>query len=173
MGSFSPAWAVELSTRPSRFHLGLILVLHTLALLALQQAGGLPWPLRLALAGVVLLSAALAWRRERRRGESLREAGEEWWLESRGRRGMVRLVRARTWRYLVVADFEGEWQSRRWREHLVVWPDAVSPDDFRRLRVRLRCGPVPGRPVAGPGKPAPEGKGARSRKREPARNAPA
>ena len=148
----SPAWVVELATRPSRFQQGLTLLLHALALLALQQAGGLPWPLRLALAGGVLLSAVLAWRGERRRGEFLREAGEEWWLECRGRRGMVRLTRARTWRYLVVVDFAGEWQGRRWREQLVLWPDAVAPDDFRRLRVRLRCGPVPGRPEEAPGK---------------------
>lgn len=154
----STAWVVELATRPSRFHQGLTLALHALALLALQRAGGLPWALRLALAGGVLLSAWLALRAERRRGEFLREAGEEWWLERGGRAGMVRLTRARTWRYLLVVEFAGEWQGRRWREHLVIWPDAVAPDDFRRLRVRLRCGPLPGRPDPSTGKrrhPAP------------------
>lgn len=155
MTSFSPAWVVELATRPSRFQQCLTLALHALALLALQQAEGLPWPLRLVLAGGVVLSAALGVRSERRRGEFLREAGDEWWLECRGRSGMVKLSRARTWRYLVVAEFEGEWQGRRRREHLVLWPDAVAPDDFRRLRVRLRCGPVPGRREAEPRKVRP------------------
>lgn len=151
----STAWVVELATRPSRFQQGLTLLLHSLALLALLRAGGLPWPPRLALALLVALAAVLAVRAERRRREYLREAGEEWWLESRGRSGMVRLVRARTWRYLVVVDFAGEGQGRRRRERLVIWPDAVAPDDFRRLRVRLRCGPLPGRPDAATGKRRP------------------
>lgn len=147
----STAWAVELATRPSRFQQGLTLLLHSLALLALLQSGGVPWPLRLVVGALVVLAAVLSLRAERRRREYLREAGEEWWLECNGRSGMMRLVRARTWRYLVVAEFAGEWQGRRRREHLVIWPDAVAPDDFRRLRVRLRCGPLPGRPDAATG----------------------
>lgn len=154
MASSSPAWAVELATRPSRFHQGLILVLHALALLALLQAGGLPAWLRLAVATAVLASAWLAWRGERGRGDILREVGEQWWLEGGDHRGMATLVRARAWRYLVVMDFAGEWQGRRWRRQLVIWPDAVAPDDFRRLRVRLRCGAVPGRPAIGPSRTA-------------------
>lgn len=148
MASSSPAWVVDLATRPSRFFQSLVLLLHGLALLALLQAAGLPAPVRLLLAAVVAGMAAAQLRHERRQALRLREAGEEWWLERPGRRGMARLVRARTWRWLVVMELAGEWQGRRWREPIVVWADAVAPDDFRRLRVRLRCGAKPGAPAA-------------------------
>lgn len=141
MSSFSPAWAVDLDTRPSRVHRRLILLLHLLAGLAVLQAGGLAWLLRGPLLLAIAAAGAIAWR-EAGTGElRLREAGEEWWLDTGARRGMVQLRRGRAWRWLVVMEFRGEWQGRPWREHVVVWPDAVPVDDFRRLRVRLRCAP--------------------------------
>lgn len=157
MTSFSPVWAADLHLQPSRLRRGLGLGLHGLALLALLQAGGLPWLLRLALTLAVLAAAALDWLGEGGRlpGNSrlhrytlwakpslrLREVGEEWWLDTGVRRGMVTLRNGRAWRWLVVMEFAGEWQGQRWRQRVVVWPDAVAADDFRRLRVRLRCGP--------------------------------
>ncbi|HEX4870106.1 MAG TPA: protein YgfX [Moraxellaceae bacterium] len=163
MSSFSTAWAVDLDTVPSRFHRHLILVAHLLAGLALLQAGGLAWPWRVLLALAVALVAVPGWRAAGRARWRLREVGEEWWLDSGARQGMVRLRRARVWRWLVVMEFRGEWQGRSWRERVVVWPDAVAPDDFRRLRVRLRCAPqapregatrrragAPAAPAAGP-----------------------
>lgn len=149
MNSSSPAWRVDLGTTPSRFFLRLSLALHGAALFALFQTGA-GWALRLALGVVIIAAAALAWRAERRRTVILREAGEEWWLDNGRRRGMVRLRRSSVWRYLVVMEFAGDPEGRRWRERVVVWPDAVAPDDFRRLRVRLRCGPRPRPPVAAP-----------------------
>lgn len=142
MDSFSPAWRVDLGTSPSRFFIRLSLVLHGAALLALGQTG-LDWSLRLALGLGIGVAATLAWRAERQRSVILREAGEEWWLDNGCRRGMVRLRRSSVWRYLVVMEFAGDPEGRRWRERVVVWPDSVAPDDFRRLRVRLRCGTRP------------------------------
>lgn len=146
MNSSSPAWRVDLGTTPSRFFLRLSLALHGAALLALCQAdtGGV---LRLALGLGIVAAAVLAWRAERQRTVILREAGEEWWLDNGCRHGMVQLRRSSVWRYLVVMEFAGEPEGRRWRERVVVWPDSVAPDDFRRLRVRLRCGKRP-RPTA-------------------------
>ncbi len=142
MDSSSPAWRVDLGTLPSRFFIRLSLALHGAALLALGQAGT-GGVLRLALGLGIVAAAALAWRAERRRTVILREVGEEWWLDNGRRRGMVKLRKSSVWRYLVVMDFAGDPDGRRWRERVVVWPDAVAPDDFRRLRVRLRCGKRP------------------------------
>lgn len=140
MSSSSPTWDVDLVLGPSRFFLGLCAALHGAALLALAQSD-LPAGLAPGLAFLVLVAAALALRAELARAARLRAVGEEWWLESGGRRGMVRLRRGRAWRWLVVMDLEGEWQGRRWRERVVAWPDAVMPDAFRRLRVQVRCAP--------------------------------
>lgn len=140
MSSSSPIWDVELSLGPSRFCLGLIVTLHGAALLALA-CSHLPPGLVPLLALAVVAAAWLAFRAERARDARLRAVGEEWWLETGGRHAMVRLRRGRAWRWLVVMDLEGEWMGRRWRERIVAWPDAVSPDAFRRLRVRVRCAP--------------------------------
>lgn len=140
MSSSSPIWDVELVLGPSRFCLGLIVALHGAALLALA-CSHLPSGLAPLLALGVVAAAWLAFRAERARDLRLRAVGEEWWLETGGRRAMVRLRRGRAWRWLVVMDLEGEWRGRRWRERIVAWPDAVSPDAFRRLRVRVRCAP--------------------------------
>lgn len=140
MNSSSPAWDVDLDVGPSRLCLGLTVVLHGAALAALA---GSALPARgLGLAAVVVLAAAaLAWRAESGVAARLRLVGEEWWLETRGRHGMVRQRRGRAWRWLVVLELEGEWQGRRWREKVVVWPDSVDGDAFRRLRVWLRLAP--------------------------------
>lgn len=153
MRSSSPAWAVDLAVVPSRLARGISLFLHLLALVAVTATGGLPLSLRLVVAAGVVLAAALAWRAEGARVLRLREVGEEWWLERGARRGMMRLRNAHAWRWLVVLELAGEWQGRRWRERVVVWPDAVPPDAFRRLRVRLLCGPrrsLPPRPRRAP-----------------------
>lgn len=140
MSSSSPIWDVELVLGPSRFCLGLSAALHGAALLALA-CSHLSSGLAPLLALGVVAAAWLAFRAERARDLRLRAVGEEWWLETGGRRAMVKLRRGRAWRWLVVMDLEGEWRGRRWRERIVAWPDAVSPDAFRRLRVRVRCAP--------------------------------
>lgn len=70
----------------------------------------------------------------------------DWWLEdAEGNAARGKLRRAMVWRYLVVMDFhilEGAApRSRR----VVLFPDSVAADDFRRLRVRLLQGPPPGK----------------------------
>jgi hypothetical protein len=99
------------------------------------------------------VAGVLAWRAEGEANARLRLVGEEWWLETGGRRGMLRQRRARAWRWLVVLELEGQWQGRRWRQKVVVWPDSVSADAFRRLRVWLRLARRRGEE-----RPAPAGK---------------
>lgn len=140
MSSFSPAWDVDLVVGPSRISRLLTAALHGAALPALAASALPAWGLLLA-GGAVVASGLLAWREEGRVAARLRRVGEEWWFEGRGRRGMLRQRRARAWRWLVVMELEGRWQGRRWRQKVVVWPDSVSADAFRRLRVWLRMAP--------------------------------
>lgn len=141
MTSFSPAWVVELDTRPSDICQRLTVILHGLACLAVWQAGGMPGTWRVLLIVGLVVSGMVSCKGERSRRIRLRDAGEEWWLDTEGRQGMVRLRRGRSWRWLAVMEFRGEWKERPWRQRVVVWPDSVEPDAFRRLRVRLRCAP--------------------------------
>lgn len=79
----------------------------------------------------------------RRGGTRLTERGTDWWLETAGQCAGVELQQARSWRYLVVMDFRGSVQGPDgrqsvWRPRVVILPDAVTADEFRRLRVSLR-----------------------------------
>jgi hypothetical protein len=91
-----------------------------------------------------MVSLALSCRQERRRaGLVVREQGLEWWVGAAGCEGPATLLGRNVWRYLVVMEFQCAAQGRRWRQRVVVLPDAVSAEDFRRLRVRLRYGCAP------------------------------
>lgn len=167
MASFSPAWDVDLDVGPSRLCRLLTAALHGAALLALATSGLPRWAMAVT-AVAVLVAAALAWRAEDAVAYRLRLVGEEWWLETGGRRGMVRQRGGRVWRWLVVLELEGEWLGRRWREKVVVWPDSVNADAFRRLRVWLRLAPrhQKDEPVPAPARkasPAPAASAAKDR----------
>lgn len=138
MNSFSPVWRVDLRLQPSRLFLALTLALHLAALLAVL-ANALPWSGRLVLAGLLGLSLWGSWRRETAQaGVIVREQEGGWWLEVGRRRGQAQLHRRQLWRYLVVMEFRGQGEQGSWRERVVVLPDAVPPEVFRRLQVRLR-----------------------------------
>lgn len=74
-------------------------------------------------------------------GIALREQASSWWLETPQWQASAALQQARVWRYLVVMDFLCRDDKRSWRQRVVIFPDSVSADSFRRLRVRLRYGP--------------------------------
>lgn len=144
MNSFSPVWRVDLRIRPSRFYLALLLTLHLLAALAVWWTA-LPRILQLALLAGIAVIAWLVWQRERRLFIVLREQACDWWLDVGGRSGPVELRRCQVWRYLVLMDFSGHDEKGRWHRRLVIFPDALAPESFRRLRVRLRYGALPAR----------------------------
>lgn len=144
MNSFSPVWRVDLRIRPSRFFLGLLLTLHLLAALAVLWAA-LPLVLQFALLAGIAVMAWRCWRYESKLFIVLREQAGDWWLESDGRSGAVELRRCQVWRYLVVMDFCGRDDQGRRHHRLVIFPDALAPESFRRLRVRLRHGALPAR----------------------------
>ncbi|MDP2227692.1 MAG: hypothetical protein Q8J78_09485 [Moraxellaceae bacterium] len=131
----------------------MLLVLYLLALLAICTATLSAPALMLAL----LLWCLLAMRERRlwRAGSSViafQERAGDWWLQWRdGCAGAMRLERAMAWRYLVVMDFsrsEGLGELPR-RQRIVLFPDSLPADDFRRVRVRLLKGPPPGKVLRG------------------------
>lgn len=142
MDSFAQGWRVDLQLAPSRFLLCLIPALHVLAALAVLRAN-LPLFLQGVLLTAILLLGVFSWHKEYRRALVLREQAQDWWLESETRQGRVVLQRSQVWRYLVVMDFCGQDEKGSWRQRVVILPDALAPDSFRRLRVRLRHGALP------------------------------
>jgi len=129
-------WRVDLRLRASRIFLLLILVLHVAAMAALLQTG-LPWYWCLPTAFLLLLCCAISMRQEKKTGGIvLREQASGWWLETPGHEAQASLQHSQVWRYLVVMDFLCREEGRRWQRRVVIFPDSVSADGFRRLRVR-------------------------------------
>lgn len=134
MSSSLHVWRADLAPRPSRFLLGLVAILH-LAAAGAMLASALPFPAQSALLLLILVSAFHAWRHELSvRGLRLLEQAGGWCLIEKDRAIPVTLSRVRVWRYLVLLDIEAADR----RQRLVLLPDALSPDVFRRLRVRLK-----------------------------------
>lgn len=112
----------------------------------LQAVLPLHWQLTAFAAWLLLLGLEVAsWRREPHIAV-LQERIGDWWLADRGGgTARMRLMRAMVWRYLVVLDFRALEKTGPRRQRVVLFPDSVSADDFRRLRVRLLQGPPPGK----------------------------
>lgn len=138
MNSFSPVWRADLRLRPSRLFLALSLALHLAAMVAVFASNLSVWSC-LALVVALAISFCLSWWQELRKdGLIVRERENDWWLQDSAPGGCAELRRSQVWRYLVVMDFAGRDEGRCWRRRVVLLPDAVAPDAFRRLRVRLR-----------------------------------
>ncbi|HEX6591189.1 MAG TPA: protein YgfX [Moraxellaceae bacterium] len=134
MSSSLHVWRADLSPRPSRFLLCLAAVLH-IAAAGAMLASALPWPAQALLMLLILFSAFHAWKVELSvRGLRLLEQGGGWYLIENDKAIPVTLSRVRVWRYLVLLDIE---MADR-RQRLVLVPDALPPEVFRRLRVRLK-----------------------------------
>lgn len=142
-------WRVDLQLRASHTAFALIIFLHLAAAFALLQSSV---PLELAswlqvwcrgsLLVVLALSLVLSCRQQgRQAGITVREQSVAWWLQTDAHAGVAELMHAQVWRWLVVMDFRWHDGARPRRQRVVVLPDAVTPDTFRRLRVRLRHGP--------------------------------
>jgi hypothetical protein len=116
-----------------------LLLLHAAALVVVLL---LPWPLlaNLALSAVVLLSLAWHWRRRLSPRYPHAVRGLHWEADgacvlrlASGKQLDVRLAgHAFVMPWLVILYF----QDRPW--HLVLLPDMLAAETFRRLRVRLR-----------------------------------
>lgn len=142
-------WRADYPLRPSRRLLGLVAGLHGLALLAIWQAY-IPWPYAL-LASVLLLAAAAhyawRWRWPGARqvvalAESTPAGSEGWWLQTGdGREHCAQLLPDTVvWRLMLVLRFRA---AAGGVFHVVLLPDSLPPEGFRRLYVRLRLRRTP------------------------------
>lgn len=112
----------------------------------LQAVLPLQWQLTALAAWCVLLALELASWRHESRTVVLQERIGDWWLaDHAGGTARMSLVRSMVWRYLVVLDFRALEKTGPRRRRVVLFADSVTPDDFRRLRVRLLQGPPPGK----------------------------
>jgi len=142
-----PVWRPVLEPRPSRIQRIILIIFYALALVAAMQAV-LPfqWQIAVVLIWLGLFLYELSSWRLPLSITLFHERIGDWWLEdAEGNAARGKLRRAMVWRYLVVMDFhilEGAAPRRR---RVVLFPDSVAADDFRRLRVRLLQGPPPGK----------------------------
>lgn len=133
------ATPLQFEIGPSRILPVWLLLIHGAAMLVLPLLP-VPLPLRLALAGVVVLSLAWYWHRMVSRNypyavRELRwEAGRDCVLQlASGEQLQAQLApRAFVMPWLVILYFRGR------PRQLVLLPDMLSTEAFRRLRVRLR-----------------------------------
>lgn len=147
MNSFASVWRPVLEPRPSRIQRLILTVFYLLALVALLQAE-LPLRWRQAVLAVWALLLALelvSWRRRQHIVLVQERIGDWWMADQEGVASRMSLKRAMVWRYLVVLDFKALEKAGSRRQRLVLFPDSVPADDFRRLRVRLLQGPPPGK----------------------------
>lgn len=147
MSLYASVWRPVLEPRPSRIQRIILILFYVLALVAVLQAV-MPFGWQVAAVsawlGLFLYEVTL-WRHPLP-VVVLHERIGDWWLaDADGNTSRAKLCRSMVWRYLVVLDFrtlEGAGpRSRR----VVLFPDSVLPDEFRRLRVRLLQGPPPGK----------------------------
>lgn len=147
MSSSASVWRPVLEPRPSRIQRIILIVFYLLALVALLQAV-LPfeWHMAAVLAWLALFLYELTSWRYPLSVVLLHERIGDWWLaDAEGNSSRVSLHRSMVWRYLVVLDFRILEGAGPRRQRVVLFPDSVTADEFRRLRVRLLQGPPPGK----------------------------
>jgi toxin CptA len=139
-----PVPPLSIALHPSR-HLAAVLAAAHLAAVAAFATLGLPlW----AVTGICAALAVNGWRAARM--ALLRESESIIALEARGENGLPYRTRAGVWQesrllptsyvspWLTVLNLESK-GTRRVR-HVVILPDAIDGEDFRRLRAWLRWG---------------------------------
>lgn len=147
MSLSASVWRPVLEPRPSRIQRIIQTLFYVLALVAvLQAAMPFEWQVAAVLLWLgLLLYEVNSWRKPLS-VVLLHERIGDWWLaDAEGNTSRAGLRRSMVWRYLVVLDFRTlEGAGPRFRR-VVLFPDSVLPDEFRRLRVRLLQGPPPGK----------------------------
>lgn len=147
MNSSASVWRPVLEPRPSRIQRIILILFYILALVAVLQA---VMPFEWQVAAVsgwfgLFLYELMSWRHPLS-VVLLHERIGDWWLaDAEGNSSRVSLHRSMVWRYLVVLDFRLLEGAGPRRQRVVLFPDSVTTDDFRRLRVRLLQGPPPGK----------------------------
>ena len=126
----------------SRYLLLYLIVIHALALAVVIAPLNLHIVVRLILAVVILFSFLWHWRRMRLNDPTrivrlVWEVDDDWTLWSNDSTELVAQLRPETYesRWLVILHLQLQQGGRR---SLVILPDMLDRQSFRRLRVRLR-----------------------------------
>lgn len=138
------AWRADCRPRPSRILILLCLLVHALAAVAVCTAYIPFWAKLAALPFLPLLAWFSLQRLLLHRTDAViafREQGEGWWLDfAKGEGGPAVLhENAVVWRFLLILYFAVEREGRK--PHtlaVVILPDSLGADAFRRLYVRIR-----------------------------------
>ncbi len=140
MSSAGYAKPLSIEPEPSRLLAGAVVFLHGGALLMIP-----PLPLPAWLIVVLMFAVAISWVRVfagpvlMRRGAAIVcvqwRADGVWLLRRRdgGEQEAVLMADSYAHPWLTVLNFTGEWRCS-----VVLLPDSIDPEVFRRLRVRLR-----------------------------------
>ena len=138
------AYASPLVLEPgvSRYLILYLIVIHTLALAVVAAPLNIPVALRLAIAVAIVISFIGHWRRTRvndpaRIHRLVWEADDDWTLWSNDSTELVGQLRPDSYEsiWLVILRLQLQQGGRR---TLVLLPDMLDRQSFRRLRVRLR-----------------------------------
>jgi len=138
------AYASPLVLEPgvSRYLILYLVVIHCLALVVVVAPLNIPFTLRLALAVAIMISFIWQWRRTRENDPArihrlVWEADDDWTLWCNDSTELVGQLRPDSYEstLLVILRLQLEQGGRR---TLVLLPDMLDQQSFRRLRVRLR-----------------------------------
>jgi toxin CptA len=126
---------IEINLKPSR---ALIAALSAMHLLAIAAVWVLSWPIATSFTVLVLVSFTWCWRRKwavtlkiNVKGELLLQQDGDW-LEVKVLASSLVLP------YLTVLNLK--LPGRRWPLNIVLLPDSLDAQDYRKLRVWLRWG---------------------------------
>ena len=138
------AYASPLVLEPgvSRYLILYLIVIHTLALAVVAAPLNIPVALRLAIAVAIVISFIGHWRRTRENDPArihrlVWEADDDWTLWCNDSTELVGQLRPDSYEsiWLVILRLQLQQGGRR---TLVLLPDMLDRQSFRRLRVRLR-----------------------------------
>lgn len=129
-------WQLDTAIKPSRYQQWLNWFFYSVALAAIWCAH-LPIVAQLGLTFVLLVVACFKLAKTLPVVSHLSSKADDWFIDlNNGQRLKVTLTRYFLWRYLVVLTY----QSRhiRWPYVVVIFPDSIDKDNYRRLQARLR-----------------------------------
>ena len=129
------ATPLELELSPSQRQTYVLIFIHLLAVLSILL---LPWPIILRWLLVLAVLAVSVWLSRKKKLYDLIvwQAGNHWLLKSKNSSTTAELLtESFMTSWLIILLFKVENHGRC---AVLIWPDSVRPDVFRRLRVRLK-----------------------------------
>lgn len=132
-------WELDTAIKPSRYQQRLNGFFYSVALAAIWCAY-LPIVAQLGLTFVLLVIACLHSVKLAKTlpvVSHLSTKQDDWFIDlNNGQRLKVTLIRYFLWRYLVILTYQSP--HIRWPYVVVIFPDSIDKDNYRRLQARLR-----------------------------------